>query len=54
MMTNMVGYNAIMKRDDYGFSPMNVDKLVSLSSESFAFPLHVEHVFFADDLNNYG
>jgi len=27
---------------------------MSLSAESFAFPLHVEHVFFADDLNNHG
>ena len=25
-----------------------------LSAKSFAFPLHVEQVFFADDLNNHG
>ena len=54
VMTNTVGHNAIMKRDDYGFSLVNFDRLVSLSAESFAFPLHIEHIFFADDLNNHG
>ena len=54
VMANTVGHNAIMKRDDYGFSLVNFDRLVSLSAESFAFPLHIEHIFFADDLNNHG
>ena len=46
VMTNMIGHNATMKRDDYGFSLVNFDRLVSLSTEYFAFPLHVEEVFF--------
>ena len=54
VMANMVGHNVIMKRDDYGFNLVNFDRLVSLSTESFAFSLHVEQVFFADDLNNHG
>jgi hypothetical protein len=54
VMTNMVGHNATMKRYEYGFSLVNFDRLVSLSAESFTFPLHVEQVFFADDLNNHG
>jgi hypothetical protein len=54
VMANMVGHNATMKRDEYGFSLVNFDRLVPLSAESFAFPLHVEQVFFADDLNNHG
>ena len=33
---------------------MNFDRLVPLSAESFVFPLHVEYVFFADDLDNHG
>ena len=49
----MVGYNVTMKRDDYVFSQVNFDRLMSISAESFAFPLHVEHVFFADNLKNH-
>ena len=41
-IANMVGHNATMKRDDYGFSLVNFDRLVPLSVESFAFLLHVE------------
>lgn len=48
----MVGHNAIMKRDDYEFSLMDFDKLMSLPTESFAFALHVEQAFSADDLTN--
>ena len=54
MMVNMVGHNTTMKRDDYGFSLVDFDRLVPSSTESFAFPLHVEQVFFADNLNNHG
>ena len=32
---------------------MNFDILMSLLAKSFAFPLHIEQVFFADDLNNH-
>jgi hypothetical protein len=54
VMTNMVGHNVNMKRDNYGFSLINFDRLIPLLAKSFAFPLHVEQVFFADDLNNHG
>jgi hypothetical protein len=54
VMANIVGHNATMKRDDYGFSLVNFDRLVPLSAKSFAFPLHVEQIFFVDDLNNNG
>ena len=54
VMANIVGHNVTMKRDEYGFSLVNFDRLVPLSAEFFAFPLHVEQVFFADDLNNHG
>ena len=54
VMANMVGQNATTKQDEYGFSLVNFDRLVPLSAESFAFPIHVEQVFFADDLNNHG
>ena len=43
-----------MKRADYGFSLVKFDKLMSLSVKSFAFPLHVEKIYFQDDLNNVG
>jgi hypothetical protein len=42
VMTNMVGQNATMKRDNYGFSLVKFDKLVPLLAESFVFPLHVQ------------
>jgi hypothetical protein len=44
VMTNMVGHNATMKRDDYEFSLVNFDRLVSLSAESFAFSFLVEQL----------
>ena len=54
VMANMIRHIATMKRDDYGFSLVHFNRLVPLSTESFAFPFHVEQDFFADDLNNHG
>jgi hypothetical protein len=31
VMANMVGHNVTMKRDDYGFSLVNFDRIISLS-----------------------
>ena len=50
----MIGHDATMKRDDYGFSLVNFDRLVSLSVKSLAILLHVEQFFVADNLNNHG
>ena len=53
MMANIIGHNATIKQDNYGFSLVNFDRLVPLSAESFAFPLYVEQILFADDLNKH-
>jgi hypothetical protein len=39
-----------MKRDEYGFTLVNIDRTIPYSSNSFAFPLHAQQVFFADDV----
>lgn len=55
VVANMVGRtSATMKRDPYGFTLVNFDRLIPFSAQSFAFPLHIEQVFFADDINNPG
>ena len=41
-----------MKRDDYGFTLIKFDRVIPYSTESFAFPLHVEQFFFVDDVEN--
>jgi len=51
---NMVGPHATMKRDDYGFTLVNFERLIPYSAQSFAFPLHVDQVFFVDNVNNRG
>lgn len=43
--------NATMKQNDYNFSLVKFDKLVSFLTESYTFPFYVEQLFFADDLN---
>ena len=53
VMTNMVGNNPTMNRDDYGFSLVIYNRLMSLSIKSFTFQLHVEQVLFVDDIKNH-
>jgi hypothetical protein len=43
-----------MKRDEYGFTTVNFERLVPYSAQSFAFPFHIEQVFFAPDVARSG
>jgi hypothetical protein len=43
---NYIGNSAIIKRDEYGITLMNFNSLIPISNQSFAFPIHVEQVFF--------
>lgn len=43
---NYHGNNAIVKRDEYGFTLVNFSPLIPISAKYFAFPLHVQQVFF--------
>lgn len=47
--TNYIGSSATMKRDEYGFTFINFASLIPISDQSFAFPLHVNQVFFSND-----
>jgi hypothetical protein len=44
---NYNGSNATIKQNEYGFTLVNFGSLIPISNQSFAFPLHVEHVFFS-------
>ena len=46
------GVGATMKRDDYGFTLIKFDRIIPYSLDSFAFPLHMQKVFFVDDVEN--
>ena len=52
MRANLRGVGATMKRDDYGFTLIKFDRVIPYSADSFAFPLHVQQVFFVDDVEN--
>lgn len=43
-----------MKRDEYGFTSVNFEKLILYSAQSFAFPLHIEQLFFVPDMADCG
>jgi hypothetical protein len=43
---NLRGVGATMKRDDYGFTLIKFDIVIPYLTDSFAFPLHVQQVFF--------
>lgn len=45
---NYRGNSATMKRDKWGFNLANFAQPLPFGPESFAFPMHVEQVFFAD------
>lgn len=51
---NKRGARATMKCDEYGFTLFRFDRLIPYSADSFAFPLHVQQVFFVDDEENIG
>ena len=48
------GPRATMKRDKYGFTLVNFEHTIPYSSNSFAFPLHAQQVFFVDDVAHPG
>jgi len=54
VVANTRGDGATMKRDDYGFTTVNFGRLIPYSAQSFAFPLHIEQVFFAPDVAKCG
>jgi hypothetical protein len=44
------GRNAIVRRDDYGFTIAKVPKgEITIGPDSFLFPINVQQVFFADE-----
>ena len=49
-----IGPWATMKRDEHGFTLVNIDRTIPYSSDSFAFPLHAQNVFFVDDVTHPG
>jgi hypothetical protein len=49
---NLQGAGATMKRDDYGFTLIKFNRVIPYLADSFAFPLHVQQVFFVDDVEN--
>lgn len=54
VVANTKGDGATMKRDEYGFTTVNFQRLIPHSAQSFAFPLHIEQVFFAHDVAKRG
>ena len=54
VVANMKGDGATMKRDEYGFTIINFERLILYSAQSFAFPLHIEQVFFAPNMAKRG
>ena len=51
---NYRGNNATMRKDEWGFSLANFSQPLPFGPKSFAFPMHVEQVFFADARENPG
>ena len=43
---NHRGAGATMKHDDYGFTLVNFNHMLPISEDFFAFPIHIEQVFF--------
>ena len=52
MQANIWGARATIKHDEYDFTMIKFDHLIPYSSYSFAFPLHMQQVFFVDDVGN--
>ncbi len=45
VVANYSKFVAMVKRDEYGFTLVNFERLLPLSTELFAFPMHVNQVF---------
>ncbi len=50
MVTNYESSTTTIKLDEYVFTLVNFDHLIPLFVQSFAFPMHVNQVFFAKDV----
>jgi len=46
-MANYKRFNPTLMWDEYGFTLVNFEHLIPPLVQSFAFPMHVEQVFFA-------
>jgi hypothetical protein len=53
VVVNYEGSFTTMKQDEYGFTLVNFECLILFFSQSFAFPMHVEQVFFAKDVRSH-
>jgi hypothetical protein len=51
---NYKGTRAIMKQYEYGFTLVNFNEMLPFLEDSFAFPIHVEQIFFVDDPSKLG
>jgi hypothetical protein len=49
---NYRGVGATMECDEYGFTLVNFNHMLPISEDSFAFPIHIQHVFFSNDPGN--
>ena len=47
---NYAGTNATVKKDRLGFTMANFNRMIPYGKESFAFPIHVQQVFFSNDI----
>lgn len=47
---NYAGTNATVRKDRMGFTMANFNRMIPYGKESFAFPIHVQQIFFSDDL----
>jgi hypothetical protein len=52
IQVNMAGARATMRRDEYGFTQVKFSRLIPFFADSFAFPLHVQQVFFVGNVDD--
>jgi hypothetical protein len=50
MLATSIGARVIMKQDEYGSTLLKFDRVIPYPSDSFVFPIHVEQVFFVDEV----
>ena len=48
MKANYKGNNATVKKDQWGFTLANFERSVPFGPKAFAFPMHMDQVFFSD------
>jgi hypothetical protein len=50
VVANYKGPATTMKRDEYGFTLVNFERLIPFLVQFFAFPMQINQVFFVDDV----